>query len=661
MSSKKDRVFIKIIGESTSKMEKLNLDSKLSDIRRRLEKNNTINDTYLFSTRHKNEFEEIERDYEDDMLLNEIIEKLDNSENKFLYLMKNSRLYWKFFIKECDIEYGRTVSFDGIKISNKRLFIVQDCGFNLFSAEKYNKGRFECKSKVDWLKERNLFFSTNINIQGFMELGTSLEDDTFQNENIDDSIIYQYIELGKASLKFYKENLKLTQGFKNEVISAIESTDPKEFKKIIERYGRFIPTEVILGKRVYFENFKMSSKILADNSKGGLVGYNSKFHNILPDDKSFDENAWIKSLKDYQNWECIEFKNPISIFQLLPDDLYEKTYKLMGKKVLYKCVENYDYYIYKPGMCGTYTLKNMSQNILDIVLNKDADCDIYATVVDADKDSKDIIFNCQILHLSNIKPSIIIHGIQKQFQEHNYKLKVGIMVIGYDMYFSHIASDINVQSKKVVYDSQNQRMFDSMPVGDDFDLMMKNHNPFFGIPILSSYDSSNKSLVIGHYFCKDKYGNYKINAYSYCVKKNCYASLPKFIFHSFIITLNKADSNAYASIPFKFDKYEKPFIDLTLQSNSLDLKPLFVSLYSPKDFDYNPIFLNQNNKQINIEHVNCNCNKTCSVCKNNSKQLSKDNNYFCVLFDLYSRYFIFVNYHYLFYNKKLLINFLYQL
>ncbi|GBB84051.1 hypothetical protein RclHR1_01070001 [Rhizophagus clarus] len=626
MSSNKVRVFIKIVGESTSKMKRLNLNSNLFDIRKELEKNNTIDDTFLFSNKHK---EEIERDYENDMLLNEIIEEFDNSKNKFLYLKKNSRPHWKFLIKEYELEYGCTMSFDGIKISNKRVFIVKDCEFNLLGAENYKKGQFEFKSKEDWIKKKNLFFNTDINIQDFIVLGINLEDKNFK---FDDPVC-RYIELGKASLKFHKENLRLTQEFKNEISYAIKSKDPGEFRKITEKYGQFIPTEIIFGGRVYFKNIKISTKIHDSKRKPKFHSYNY----IISDSEFFDENAWIESLTDYQKWNCTEFKNPISIFQLLPDDLYKEVYKLIGKRILYTCVENYDYYIYKPGMCGIYVLRNMPQNILNIILNKDADCDIFAAIIDTDEDLNDTFFNCQILHSSNIRPSVIIHGIQNQFRDHLYKLKVGIMVIGYDINFNHIASDINVQSKKFFYDSQNQCMFDSISLEHNPDLMVKSNNSFLGIPILDCYNSSNKSLVIGHNFCKDG-DNFKINIYSYCVAKNCYVNLPKFTFYTIIITSNKSCTLTHASLPFKFDTYEKPFIDLTLQSNSLNLYPLFVSLCLLKDFDYSPIFLNQNGKQINIEYVNCTCNKTCKICMNKTKKISEKDNHFCMFLDLYSSY-----------------------
>lgn len=65
---------------------------------------------------------------------------------------------------------------------------------------------------------------------------------------------------------------------------------------------------------------------------------------------------------------------------------------------------NYDYYLYKPGICGTCVLKNMPQNISNVIMNKDADCDIFAAVIDTEEDLNDTFFNCQILHPSNVRP-----------------------------------------------------------------------------------------------------------------------------------------------------------------------------------------------------------------------------------------------------------------
>ena len=62
-----------------------------------------------------------------------------------------------------------------------------------------------------------------------------------------------------------------------------------------------------------------------------------------PDGENFDEEVWIKSLEDYQNWECIEFKNPISILQLLPDIQRKKILKSVRKRILHTSIKEYNF------------------------------------------------------------------------------------------------------------------------------------------------------------------------------------------------------------------------------------------------------------------------------------------------------------------------------
>src|SRR5204862_1794946 len=99
------------------------------------------------------------------------------------------------------------------------------------------------ESKEDWMEKTNLFFSTGIDIQNFVEsIGES------KNKNFDDEInaTYKYIEIGKVLLKL-KLNMELTGDFKNRIDDAIKSKDPKRLEKIIEEYGQLIPTEIVLG------------------------------------------------------------------------------------------------------------------------------------------------------------------------------------------------------------------------------------------------------------------------------------------------------------------------------------------------------------------------------------------------------------------------------
>src|SRR5581483_6456219 len=104
MSSNKVMIYVKIICEPnaeennpTSKIKRLNPDSNLSDIRKELKKSINDMNILLFAKKLKNlpnEFVEMDRVDEEETLLKEII--FDDSENKFLYLMKNSGLCWNY-------------------------------------------------------------------------------------------------------------------------------------------------------------------------------------------------------------------------------------------------------------------------------------------------------------------------------------------------------------------------------------------------------------------------------------------------------------------------------------------------------------------------------------------------------------------------------------
>ncbi|RGB37301.1 hypothetical protein C1646_55889 [Rhizophagus diaphanus] len=208
----------------------------------------------LFSKEANNEFGDMKREDEENFYLKDII-KIENDQN-ILYL---NRLYWKYLSNQCKLDYGRIMSFDGIKTAEKQAFTINDY-YELNEISSYKKGRLEFESKEDWMKKTNLFIDVNgINITNFAKLGLSVE--SLRGKSINEEIMsaYQYTEFGKVSLNFSEsklKNLKLTTEFKNDLIDAIQSNDPKKFEKITQEYGQFIPTEIILGGRIYFIDVK---------------------------------------------------------------------------------------------------------------------------------------------------------------------------------------------------------------------------------------------------------------------------------------------------------------------------------------------------------------------------------------------------------------------
>ncbi|RGB27231.1 hypothetical protein C1646_769367 [Rhizophagus diaphanus] len=397
-------VFIKIIGksslQSSNKFCPLNLNNQLSDICKELEDYNIINDIILFSKKENDEFAEVVREVEE-----------------------------KY--------YGRTMSIKGIERANKRAFIMKNCELIEIGAEGYKKDQLRFESKEDWMKKDNLFINVDgINVRNFVEFGLSIGSSQINNYNEEINSIYRYTEIGKVSLKFNKENLELTKEFKNDVINAIQSKDHEKFKKITEEYDK---DKIIEGSvSISSSNAKIGSNSSYSKKKSKL--YSSDCIRILegnhPDGENFDEKNWIGSLKNFQNWDCIEFKNPINIFQFLSYDLRKELFVSIRKKILYTSTKDFDYDLYEAGIYQIFELNDIPTYISRIIQNKDADCDVFASVINT-KDSRNIFFNCQILRAdgSNEKLSVMIHGIQKEFWKCKYKLKINIIIIGYDIYF----------------------------------------------------------------------------------------------------------------------------------------------------------------------------------------------------------------------------------
>src|SRR5207244_3284281 len=117
---------------------------------------------------------------------------------------------------------------------------------------------------------------------------------------------------------------------------------------------------------------------------------------------------------------------------------------------------------------------------------------IFATVICTNK-AKGDVFHCQILWQLNEDPSVIIHCIQKEFKKRECKLKIRLMIIGYDINLDLNRPIMNVQKHE--FNASGCQSF-KLDLDDSTALC-------FGIPVLRKLDSSNNSLVIGHHFFRD--------------------------------------------------------------------------------------------------------------------------------------------------------------
>src|SRR6266542_4985438 len=169
---------------------------------------------------------------------------------------------------------------------------------------------------------------------------------------------------------------------------------------------------------------------------------------------------------------------------------------------------------------------------------------------------------------------IIIYCIQKYFKKRQCNLKISWMVIGYDINFESMFSDL--KKFEIIKNDFNVSNNDQAMINTK--LFIKTVPPCVGIPVLNKLDSpKDYSTIIGHYFFNTQKDRIELCTFSFCLKTNRYVNLPSFTFYTLV-------SNAYETIPFKFHTLQfwnkRLFIDLkesTSQSDNSD--PKYISLY----------------------------------------------------------------------------------
>ncbi|GBC36510.1 hypothetical protein GLOIN_2v1786313 [Rhizophagus irregularis DAOM 181602=DAOM 197198] len=515
---------------------------------------------------------------------NIILEKVIYKKSMFLYLKSEPEPDCKFLKDKLKLEYGYTVT---LEKANKRAFTIVNCEMNEI-IDGYENSIIQIDLGEGKIVKNDFLLIADIDIPNFAKLGVSFENSNIKNSNVITSLTYNIIEYEKMSLKF---KLEPTKEFIEVVKGVIDSKDPRKFKNVINSFGQFIPKEIILGGRAYFiargnseenadehttnigsqaSNFRIEIKSLKSLNKNNSSKYKSfkLFGGKQFGSSNFNESDWVESLNDFKYWSCIKFKDPVNVFQTLSEDLH---------------------------------------NILEILQNKDAECSIFATVID--KKQKDI-FNCQVVWSSTEDPKLIIHCFQNKFRKRQCKLKIMWMIVGYNTSFdfNHLDFDIELEVLKNDFNASNHQA-----IAKPLDLKYNPSVLCFGIPVLSKLDTSNNSPVIGHYFFDDK-ENRKFGSYlfSYCLEKNHFVNLSNFTFHTLIIS-NYPNSNNYGISPFQHMSKIRKILNL-LKLDSLRLNPKLISLYSTKN-KYRPVFLKQKTSEIKIKYININCDQDDCICK----------------------------------------------
>ncbi|CAB4424933.1 unnamed protein product [Rhizophagus irregularis] len=547
---------VKVAGEDgRSSLLQLNIESKLEIIRKILEEDEKIKMDDKLSFLWSNDSSDIKdtkkvtRNKESDLSLRDIIK------NNNTLCLTDDYIDFKDRFK---LGYGRILTPNkiNIEISNEEVCTMEITALDN-GGDKKDGDLSDFRSKKGWANKISKFFDGKVEMMDYGPAGLSLQDDKiFQTEEK-----YKFTKVPKITLKLDKFQPKFN--FIEEVEKALES---KNFDKIYEDFGQFIPTEVTLGGIDYYET---------------------------------SPNITLPEYRD--TWECIEFRNPKSIFEILNEELCEKLHEFFGKKILYGDVISYNCHL-KYGKKEIVNLP-LEGKLREIINNEKADCSIFATVVD-DEEKKNDFINCQIYYPQNEKPQLIIHYFRKNNQT-SRRLKITFIVVGYDIHFNpNNFNDFNKTKLEVL---KNVRLFEL-------------ESSFLGIPVLKKLND--EPIVVGHYFSKKEDENkIEANVFSYNLRKKQYVESSNFNFHVLNIKTSKKDDETEKN---SVNRYNTDYISVCFINGSCS-----------------PVFLKQKGKEIKLKNVTCKCNKSyiskktskskkCILCENieniSGKKL-KINNY----------------------------------
>ncbi|GBC08425.1 hypothetical protein RclHR1_00810017 [Rhizophagus clarus] len=626
-------VTVQVNDPSLNKFVHLNLDEKLSKVRKRLEDKSI--DMGILSFAIKND-KVIAREEEGERILKEIVGR-----DKILYLKKDSEPDRKYLCNKNKLEFGRING--EFKEANERAFIIEDCKMiNVDNKYQYNVK--EINTNEDFKNMKISCFTAEANAHEFAKFGITAENFRANECNYVTNSTCKISEYSKVTLKLNK--LKPTKSFIEAVKDVIKSEDPRNLKGITERFGKFIPTEITLGGRILIKKSNASREYMENNSNEAAASagvrdtditarkkfikmwnkkntFNNEGFELIGGDQfgyeDFDETEWSRTLEDFRKWGCIKFGEPISIFERLPVNLRREVLELTGKIIHYSTVEDIPTYkLREYGMSNEFELK-IPDFISETYYNKEADCSVFATVIDTERTKKDC-FCCQILCPSIGNPKLLIHCIQKRqrFRNRECNLRVRWMIIGYVTNFNFNQLDFNiqlkVQSDKFISSNCRKQYVKYLL---DFEYRKNFH--CIGIPIIK--DPPKDSFVIGHHFFNDQ-ENRKIGSYifSYCFEKRHYVNLPDFTFNTLVILSHPKSRMLHFKDRNKKILFIKP-------------KPKYISLCTNREDNCGPIFMKQKAniiKKIDIEvDDNCEIGDNC-ICKNKTlKELEKDLKFIC--------------------------------
>ncbi|CAG8630097.1 33134_t:CDS:1, partial [Racocetra persica] len=597
--TEKEEIGITVIIDNVKASVKLNDQEKLSEIRKILENINTIKmtDDINFTTDGE---AIIDTTLEEKYKLEEIL-----IETNKIYLKKEAN--WRDLENKFKLGYGRNYEEHKDIVADKKAFIIKNCEFNKFPLDNYYYGKKVISSAEDLVRNKGLFLEVQIEIQ-FAKLGLSVQSEKILQKHSETSTTIRFKNIGKAEISIREQTIEPTEEFKNAVQKAIDSKDPAKINQIIQEFGQFIPTIIRFGGRFYYEDLSRTIENSENDNKAGSAnfgiygqgpdfqyksGLTSGSKNAMQRQDSFifggdkikmyegKEEEWISSLQDFGYWEPIEFRKPVSIFELLNKNLKEKLKKIIGKRIIYSNVHDYKYKI--KGFRNCVEDLKMPKDI-EKIFNSDIEPQVFATILNMDENND--IFNYALYApRPYCIPKIIINCIQPNCEEQKEcHIKIGWIVVGYNPVFNSAFSsfDIRLQStkKEVSMPSNSCNEKQVFKMSDDNLLIA------YGAPVVDDWNPVCEHLVIGHHFsqCKNTKKTFTC-LYGYDLHEKKYSTLPNFEF-SLLSFIDYPNSQIFYRK--KFEKKNIFSIKKTRSKKQVkqeidDKLPEFISLYADNE------------------------------------------------------------------------------
>ena len=183
---------------------------------------------------------------------------------KTLYLVYKSEIDWEVLNKNCKLDFGRNIiDHDKFDVAKKKAFMMKGCEVELCQKSKKVQKTFNSKENR---KDKTSLFLSCVADLNFVTTRISIGGSSTNEYSVEANSTYHITEYNRGSIKF-GEHLEPTAEFINVVNDAIRSRDIEKFKEINMDYGVFIPSEVTLGGRAYFEETNSSVNLTNEKKK----------------------------------------------------------------------------------------------------------------------------------------------------------------------------------------------------------------------------------------------------------------------------------------------------------------------------------------------------------------------------------------------------------